>query len=110
MPKIRMLGPRIPTLDTRKVRPEPSRGDPSPYRSERWVKFRKEIIAERGRRCEDPEHDPTKSASVRLYLDHIIELKDGGPMYERSNLMLRCPSCHTAKTLRERGKRAAKRY
>lgn len=94
-----------------KLQVKPSRGDPSPYADPKWVEFRKELIKQRGRICEDPEHNPYQlSPSGQIYADHIVELKDGGAMFDPANVMLRCPSCHVRKTYRERGKRARRRY
>jgi 5-methylcytosine-specific restriction enzyme A len=35
---------------------------------------------------------------VRIFGDHIIELKDGGAPLDPSNIMLLCPTCHARKT------------
>ena len=44
---------------------------------------------------------------MRVFGDHIIELKDGGALLDGRNVMLRCGSCHTRKTFEERAKRSA---
>ena len=74
------------------------------YQSAEWKKFRETIIAERGKRCEDNEHEKGKPMS-NIVLDHIKELKDGGAPFDRSNVMLRCRSCHVRKTSFERQRR-----
>ena len=48
-------------------------------------------------------------AGVRLFVDHIVELSDGGAPLEQSNLEPLCGSCHTAKTAKARAKRQATR-
>ncbi|MFO0449937.1 MAG: HNH endonuclease [Pseudomonadota bacterium] len=44
---------------------------------------------------------PDRGATV----DHIVELKDGGAMYDQANLQPICSPCHTKKTHKERMKR-----
>jgi len=40
-----------------------------------------------------------------MFVDHIVELKDGGAPLDRSNVWLLCTSHHAAKTASERAKR-----
>jgi 5-methylcytosine-specific restriction enzyme A len=42
-----------------------------------------------------------------MFVDHIVELKDGGAPLDRSNLWLLCGSCHSLKTAGERARRTA---
>ena len=35
---------------------------------------------------------------INIDADHIVELQDGGAKLDRSNVMLRCRSCHGKKT------------
>jgi 5-methylcytosine-specific restriction enzyme A len=42
-----------------------------------------------------------------MFVDHIVELKDGGAPLERSNLWLLCGSHHTRKSAAERARRTA---
>jgi 5-methylcytosine-specific restriction enzyme A len=66
----------------------------------------KQIIKERGRFCEDPHHDPHKPRQgIRLVGDHIHEVRDGGALLDKHNVMLRCFSCHGRKTAEERARR-----
>jgi 5-methylcytosine-specific restriction protein A len=101
---IKLIRPRIATLDTRRVRPAPKRGAPL-YDTPAWRTLVRQLIAQRGRRCEDPAHDPSRSRSGQIYGDHIIEILDGGAPLDPDNVMLRCPSCHTLKTARGRAAR-----
>jgi 5-methylcytosine-specific restriction protein A len=93
------------------VRPMPSemehgnsgRARPKPtlvfYGSAEWKSLIREIIARRGRQCEDPAcKTPNRARGKRVYGDHIVELKDGGAPLEEANIMLRCASCHSTKT------------
>lgn len=106
--KLRTLGPRISTLDARRVRPAPKRADPF-YLSPEWRSLIARIIAERGRRCEDQACRSTVGPDTRIFGDHIVELRDGGAPLDPGNVMLRCGSCHTRKTLAERARRLGSR-
>ena len=92
-----------------KVNPAEKRANPF-YLSPEWQQLRAAIIKQRGARCEDPEHDrSTPRTGIRLFGDHIIELRDGGAPLDPANVMLRCGACHTRKTAASRGTRYATR-
>jgi 5-methylcytosine-specific restriction protein A len=77
------------------------------YLSPEWKALMRHLIGVRGRRCEDPEHDRAKPREgVRIYGDHVIEVKDGGALLDPANIMLRCAPCHGRKTALERARRA----
>jgi hypothetical protein len=76
------------------------------YTSSEWRAFIAEIIAERGRRCEDPRCQRA-TPPTRVFGDHIVELRDGGAPLDKRNVMLRCGSCHTRKTAEARAIRTA---
>lgn len=83
------------------------------YQSPEWVALMQSITAERGRRCEDPEHDrslPRGGRNIRIYGDHVIEIRDGGPSLDKANILLRCATCHGRKTVKERAKRRESRF
>lgn len=40
-----------------------------------------------------------------MFVDHIIEIKDGGAKLDPANVWTLCGSCHVKKTNRERDKR-----
>ncbi len=76
------------------------------YQSPAWRFLIASIKAVRGSRCEDPDHEPgTPRGGVRIYGDHIKELKDGGAALEANNIMLRCGACHNRKTAKVRSER-----
>lgn len=77
------------------------------YVSPAWRGLMQEIIAERGRRCQDPDHDPTRPRTgVRIFGDHIREMRDAPHLaLDKGNILLRCGSCHTRKTTAERARR-----
>jgi 5-methylcytosine-specific restriction protein A len=99
MARLKTLEPRLTALDTRRVKPAPKRAEPF-YLSAAWRSLMAALIAERGRRCEE-----CGRTSCRIFGDHIVELRDGGAPLDPSNVMLRCGSCHTAKTARARAER-----
>lgn len=70
------------------------------------------LIAERGRRCEKrgPTCNNDGSGSVRIYGDHVQEIKDGGALLDPGNIMLVCPACHGAKTAAAKAERMARRH
>ena len=81
------------------------RADPF-YLSKEWRALIGRIIRERGRVCQDPEHDPAKPRTgIRLFGDHVIEINDGGPRLDPTNVLLRCGPCHTRKTAAARSAR-----
>lgn len=99
MAKLDTLKPRIETINTSIAAPPPKTAEPF-YTSSAWLELMASIKAERGERCEDCGRTGT-----RIFGDHIKELKDGGARLDRRNVRLRCGSCHTLKTNRERAKR-----
>lgn len=108
--KVTMAGPTIKTTDTRTTMPEPKRADPF-YLTPEWQALMRRIIAERGRVCEDPHCDSkTHKPGMRVFGDHVVELRDGGAKLDKRNIMLRCGASHTRKTVAARAKRMAERF
>lgn len=99
MPRLRTLGPRVATLDTRTARPPPKTADPE-LLAPQWRALVADLKRERGDRCEDCGRTGT-----RIFGDHIVERQDGGAVLDRANIRLRCGSCHGLKTAAERRKR-----
>lgn len=112
MARIRAHAPRVAARDSRTVQPAPKRADAF-YASPEWRALIKRLIAERGRRCQSPScrrtHDDAGNP-VRIFGDHINELRDGGAPLDADNVSLLCGSCHTKKTLEERARRIAERF
>jgi 5-methylcytosine-specific restriction protein A len=105
MGRLKLLGGRIGRLDTRIAHPPRKTADPF-YLTPEWRRLMDRIIAVRGRRCEDPQCEvPGGRRACRLFGDHVVELKDGGAPLDPKNIMLRCGSCHTRKTLQARADR-----
>ena len=102
--KLRILNRKLAPSTHAKVRAPVKRADEF-YSSQQWRSLLDAVIKQRGRRCEDPKHDSTKPRSGKIYGDHVRELKDGGAKLDPSNVMLRCASCHTTKTMIARANR-----
>ena len=101
-PRLRTLGNRIATLDTRTAKPPPKTAD-EVYNTPEHRDWAARVIAAAHGRCQDPNHKGLNPPPGRLYADHIEELKDGGAVTGRG--MARCGSCHTLKTNAERTRR-----
>ena len=99
MPKLRTMQTGLRTMDARTIKVADKRADPF-YLSPEWRKLMAQIIAERGRRCED-----CGRTNTRIFGDHVHELKDGGAQLDKRNVRLRCGSCHTRKTAAARAER-----
>jgi 5-methylcytosine-specific restriction protein A len=102
--KLPTLGPLVKTMSTRLVKELPKTADPF-YLSPEWRQLMKEIIAERGCRCEE-----CGRTNTRIFGDHIIELKDGGRALDKRNIRCLCGSCHTRKTAAARTARMGQRF
>ena len=108
--KLRTQPDRVKAIDTRRVPPPPKTADPF-YNSPEWRSLMAEIIAERGRICEDPHCDgKTHSTGMRVFGDHIIELRDGGAALDKRNVRLLCGAAHTRKTAAARASRLAEKF
>jgi hypothetical protein len=69
------------------------------YNSLRWKTLSKKI------RKDHPYCFICNKVEARLYVDHIVEIGDGGKPYDLNNLQVLCASCHTTKTNQVRGRR-----
>ena len=98
-PRLKMVQPQLKAAEFRTCPPPPKKADDF-YSSAPWRDLRSAILRERGPTCEK-----CGAQGGRVYLDHITELRDGGAALDRSNLMILCPSCHTAKTGQARARR-----
>jgi len=69
------------------------------YHSSEWRALINQIIRRRGRICQDPSHDPANPRmGIRIFGDHILEIRSGGAKLDPNNVMLRCGACHSRKT------------
>ncbi len=75
------------------------------YKSQRWVKLRAEVI----RQQITCQHCLAYGiVTPGIIVDHIIEIEDGGPVWDINNLQYLCRTCHNQKTAREAVKRRKK--
>ena len=105
--KLRTIGHKLkPSARRGPVIVREKKADPF-YLSPEWKALMRHLIKVRGRRCEDPRHDPIKPREgIRVYGDHIVEIADGGARLDPNNVMLRCGPCHGVKTAEARAARA----
>jgi len=98
------LRPHIGMVDLRTAALPPKVAEPF-YSSAAWIELRNRVRREAGGRC---QVQGCGRAERRMFVDHIVELKDGGAPLDRSNVWLLCASHHTAKTASERARRTAR--
>lgn len=107
--KLRTLRAKLRPSSAAKVRQPEKQASPF-YLSPEW---RALVIDEierrfggRGRaRCQDPECRWPKRRGIRLFGDHVIEIKDGGAALDPRNILFRCGACHSRKTAASRASR-----
>jgi len=99
---LRTIPPRVPARDSRTVKPAKKRAAEF-YATPAWRALVTSLIAQRGRRCEACSRTTNPDGSpVRLFGDHVQELRDGGAPLDPANVQLLDGSCHAAKTIRAR--------
>jgi 5-methylcytosine-specific restriction protein A len=77
------------------------------YLSPEWRSFMDALIVQRfgsrqHARCEDQACLHPTRRGIRIFGDHIHELKDGGAALNARNILCRCGSCHSRKTAEHR--------
>ncbi len=90
-PRLKMLGSKVKTLDTRSAKPLPKEVDPH-YRSAGHEAWRKDILDRAGWRCEWVENGrrcEKRSPAYRMIADHIEERADGGADFGEGAVSLR---------------------
>lgn len=99
MAKLQTLKPRLKQLQTSRIPQQEKRADPF-YLTPQWRQARAMCLTRYGHRCIKCGRRPE-----RLFVDHIVELKDGGAPLDQDNLEPLCGSCHTTKTAEQRQRR-----
>src|SRR5260370_1112521 len=104
--KLRSIGQKLGPPRSFKVKQSPKVAQGF-YLSPEWRGMVDQIIVERfgsreRARCEDPECKQPQRRGIRVFGDHIKELKDGGAPLDKRNVLCRCGSCHSRKTLASR--------
>lgn len=89
--KAARIGPRSVAGYTATPQSETPKQANAFYVSREWRAFRAAVRRERPVRCEQcgKTHEDDGSA-VRLILDHIVEMSDGGAPLDRANVQLLC--------------------
>jgi 5-methylcytosine-specific restriction endonuclease McrA len=106
MARFAQVPQRVALADTRLVRLPPKLTDKF-YLTPEWRGLMRRLIEERGRRCEKCGRSAAGGQKMRIFGDHIVELKDGGAPLDETNVELLCGSCHVTKTAAERKRRTA---
>lgn len=106
--RVPLLTQAIPTLDIRRIAPDPKRADPV-YQTPEYRLWRDQVITRAGGRCEAITNGKRcwkgTSHGHRMFADHILELRDGGSLLDPSNGMCLCGAHHSAKTAQARAAR-----
>jgi 5-methylcytosine-specific restriction protein A len=110
---IKVMKPKLSTMDTRTVRPPPKKVDEE-LRDPQHLKWRARVLARADYRCEFVDPATGKRCEVRspetLFADHIIERQDGGELYSVENGQCLCGSHHSLKTIAARAARMHERF
>jgi 5-methylcytosine-specific restriction endonuclease McrA len=96
---LRTLGHRVAPANTYTVQPPPKTADPY-YLTLEHKAWAAEVVRRAGKCCQD-----CGRAGIRLFADHIKEIKDGGDRLDPANGRALCGACHSRKTAAERAKR-----
>ncbi|NVO13884.1 MAG: HNH endonuclease [Rhodoplanes sp.] len=99
MARLATLGRRLATLDTRSAPPIPKDTDPH-YSTQAHRAWRAGVYRRAGYACE-----ACGARGVKLYADHIHELRDGGAALDPANGQCLCAGCHMVKTTTARAER-----
>jgi len=98
MPRLTTLRPAVQTLQAGPAAaPKIAQAF---YLTKTWRKAREMALALGAHRC---AHCARRGCT--LFVDHKVELSDGGAAYDQANLEPLCGACHTTKTVRARTSR-----
>jgi 5-methylcytosine-specific restriction enzyme A len=96
---INIIKPRIASLTGRTVPLPPKTASPH-YLTPAHQHWSNQVRQRAGYICEQ-----CGRSEGRMFADHIVELQDGGALFDVSNGQCLCGACHTRKTVGERAKR-----
>ena len=109
---LKYLKPGIIPMRIGTIAPTPKTVDPF-YKSRAWLEARALALALGNYRCAmcgcKLRRSPQDRSKARPFVDHIVELKDGGAPFDQVNLQPLCGSCHTGKTHKARVSRLTDR-
>lgn len=110
MSRLKVMQSRLRAPPSRLQSP-PKVADPF-YSSPEWEAARKAALDRAGWRCEIVEGGVRCGKCTRhgdrMYVDHLVELKDGGAPLDLRNLGVKCSSHHVIKTVAERARRMSR--
>jgi len=106
---MRALKPLVGVRDFRVLKPEPKAADPV-YLTPEYRRWRETVIARAGRRCEGADERTGRRCEKaepqhRMFADHVVEVRDGGALFDPANGRCLCGSHHTRKTAAARAER-----
>lgn len=106
--RLKVVGRKLKPSTRAKVSVPDKVADPF-YTSPQWRTFVDRLKIERfgsalNARCQDHQCR-TPERRCRVFGDHTIEIKDGGPRFDPHLILFRCGSCHTRVTAERRGVR-----
>ena len=101
--KLRKLPTRLQSIVTNRLPVLETKAGTTPrIRGDAWMKLRRDALVDGGFACVDCGH-----VSAHNEIDHDTPLEQGGSN-DPSNLRVRCPACHAAKTKTEAKQRFGK--
>lgn len=106
-PRLKMLGNKVKTLDTRAARPLPKEAD-AHYGTPEHRAWALEVKRRAGWRCEwveNGERCSNRHPTSVMYADHKVEIKDAGSKLDPKNGQCLCNSHNTRKGLSARAAR-----
>ena len=107
MPKLRSLPSLVRTPNQLPVRLPPKVKD-LVYTTPEFRAWRTYVVGRAGYRCEAKDHGHRCTRAWpdhRMYADHIIELIDGGQLFDVANGQCLCAVHHETKTIEARKRR-----
>jgi 5-methylcytosine-specific restriction enzyme A len=105
--RLKNLPPMLGRQQVKIVGAEPKRADPY-YHSAAHQQWRRAVIERAAGRCQDRQCQTPARTGIRLFADHVVELRDGGSPTDLGNGLARCGACHTRKTAAARAARMAR--
>lgn len=102
---LRCAPPMLRRADLSAARVPPKTAD-AYYLTPEHRAWSKEVVKRAGFRCQGAG---CGASGVRLFADHIVEIKDGGARLDPSNGQALCGACHTKKSAAARIARFEKR-
>jgi 5-methylcytosine-specific restriction enzyme A len=101
MRRVPLMRPAVYVADTRTAKPPPKQRA-AHYATAGHGEWRAEVIRRARGVCQGPR---CGRSGVRLFADHVVELRDGGAPFDPQNGQALCGACHSRKTAAARAAR-----